>query len=249
MTDGTPSIGGMSVPPELRHPLPRRIRLAARGIYYLAGSTVVSALLVAFLCADVLKTSKARRNGAELASDGQVVLTSDVHAGGMHSATVYYSFMFKGATYHGESLLPRRYLKRVENYSRSGGFSIVFLARDPSINHPNDWRDDESYSILPFLLASLVILQWYVLIRFIVQDLRLARDGVAVIGRVTRCSLARNGGIRLKYEFRDSEDLLMEGSGEYPVRRKQDEEICVLFLPENSAANRPYPLVFFQATR
>lgn len=114
-----------------------------------------------------------------------------------------------------------------------------------------DWRDDESFSFdfLSYVLIAIVVIQWSVLGKSILQDMRLARNGVVVIGRVTGCSYGRNGGILLKYEFHDMDGLLTEGRGEYAVQRKQAERICILYLPEETGRSRPYPPVFFRAAK
>jgi hypothetical protein len=236
------------VPAELQHDLPRRIRLAARGVYYLLGSMAISILMIAFIVVDFSKTAKEVRNGAELARDGIVAYTGDVQAGGMHLATACYSFTWNGTLYRGKARLPSRYLDKIDDYSKSDNFPVLFLPRDPSINHPNDWRDDESYSsaFISYVLIVLVVIQWSVLFRAILQELRLARNGVVATGRVTSWSYGRSGGIYVKYEFRDMDDLLSVGRGECPGWRKQDEQICVLYLPDQPDKNRPYPLVFFR---
>jgi len=239
------------IPAEVQQELPRKIRLAGRGVYYLLGSVAVSVLILTLAVMVFSKTAKDVRNGRELASGGQLAYTGDVQAGGPHLATVYYSFIYDGTLYRGEALLPQRFLTKIDDYNKSGNFPVLFLPGDPSINHPYDWQDDESYAsaFLSYVLIAIFILQWSVLGKFILRDLRLARNGVAAVGKVTKCSFGRNGGMQVRYEFRDKDGLLAEGRGECAGRQVKDAEICILFLPDDSGRNRPYPLVFFRATK
>lgn len=249
MTDDDSTLIDRVIPAELQQRLPRKTRVAARGIYYLVGSFVISIFLLAFAAMALRKTARDVRNGRELARDGLLAYTGDVQSGGMHLATVYYTFNFDGRLYRGEAALPPKYLNKINDYSRSRNFAVLFLPRDPSINHPYDWQDDESYSfsLIAYVLIAIAMIQWAVLGKFILRDRQLARNGVAAVGSVTKCSYGRNGGILVRYEFRDTEGLLTEGHGEYPARRERDEQICVLYLPEESEKSRPYPLVFFRA--
>lgn len=134
MIDDCPSENDGHVPSELQQKLPRKIRLAGRGIYYFVGSAAVSLLLCAFVVVSLSMTAKKMRNGKELARDGRLAYTGNVRAGGMHSATVHYSFTYNGNLYYGKSALPKRYLSRISDYSRSSDFPVLFLPRDPSIN-------------------------------------------------------------------------------------------------------------------
>ena len=83
-------------------------------------------------------------------------------------------------------------------------------------------RGPDHSLLICYLLIIVTIAQWPVLMRFILQDLRFARNGVPAIARVAKCSYGRNGGINLKYEFRDMDGLLTEGSGEYCDRQTAD---------------------------
>lgn len=164
---------------------------------------------------------------------------------------MYYSFTYNGSLYNGQSALPDRLLHKISDYRKAGNFPVLFLARDPFINHPHDWHDDEwfSFDFLSYMLIAIVIVQWFVLGKSILQDMRLARNGTVAIGNVTARSYGRSGGILLKYEFHDMDGLLTIGRGAYPVRREQGEKICIIYLPEEAGRSRPYPPVFFRAAK
>jgi hypothetical protein len=43
--------------------------------------------------------------------------------------------------------------------------------------------------------------------------------------------------------------LLTEGDGYYPALQHKGARICVLYMPQESGQNRPYPLFFFRAVK
>jgi len=249
LTDDNKAEDRINVPVALQQELPRKVRLGSRGIYYLCVNLIFAAFLVTFVVMDVISAEKIKRTYQELTRDGLIVSTADVRAVGPHSATVDYTFMYDGNQYQGEAFLPHRYLDKVPGYSKSGGFRVKFLPRDPSINHPNDWRDDESYSILSYIFTAIVAAQVAIFVGMMSRDWRLARKGMVTVGRVTGCRRGRNGGIYLKYEFRDADDIPTQGRGEYPNSKELGSQICVVYLPEESSKSRPYPLVFFVARK
>jgi hypothetical protein len=167
----------------------------------------------------------------------------------MRSATVFYSFIYDGRSYSGKALLPHEYLGKVLNYSKSGGFPVLFLPRDPSINHPSDWAGNGPFPFIGYLIILILIVQWTGLIRLFVRDLRLARNGIVAVANVTGRSYGSRGGIKLRYEFRDMDGLPTEGRGVYPSKREQGTQISVLYFPEETEASRPYPLELFRAVK
>jgi hypothetical protein len=166
-----------SIPAELRQRLPVKTRFTARVAYYIAGNAAVSVPILVFAVMAFSMAAKNVRNGRELARDGRLAYTGDVRSGGMHLATVYYSFTYNGQLYRGEALLPHRYLSEIDDYAKHGNFPILFFPGDPSINHPYDWQDDESYSFAfgGYVLVAIVIIQWLALGRFIYRDMKLAQ--------------------------------------------------------------------------
>jgi hypothetical protein len=173
MTEDNSSPTDYTIPPALQQRLPRKTRTAADTAFYLVGPTLISALILTFAVMVLLRTAKQVSVGKELATDGIVAYTGDVQSGGKGLATVYYSFTFNGNTYRGEALLPHRYLNRINDYSKSGNFPVLFLPGDPSINHPRDWHDDESYSsaFIAYLLIAILIVFWFAIGRFILESI------------------------------------------------------------------------------
>ena len=145
----------------------RKVRLTARGVN-LASNALVSIGILSFAISGLFITAKNVRNGKELARNGRLAYTADVQAGGMHLATAYYSFVYDGRVYRGKALLPRRYLDKMTDYNKSADFPVLFLPRDPSINHPQAWQDDEHYSssFLSYVLIAITAGQWFLLYRY-----------------------------------------------------------------------------------
>jgi hypothetical protein len=237
------------IPAELQQQTPRKTRLTAMGVYCLVGSMTVSGAIAALVILVGSLTPKEIRDRHDLEREGRVTYTNDVQAGGMRSATVFYTFTYDGQSYSGKARLPHDYLEKVLNYSKSGGFPVLFLPRDPSINHPYDWKGNGPFPFIGYLLILIVIVQWTGLIRFFLRDFRLARSGLTAVGKVTECSQGNRGGIRLGYEFRDMDGLPTNGRGDFPARRDQGANICVLYLPDQTESSRPYPLLLFRAVK
>jgi hypothetical protein len=153
MTEDSKLENEICVPAELQQMAPRRIRLAAMGVYYLFGSMMVSTALLAFVIGVSIHDAKLIKNGNVLAHEGHLIYTDDVRAGGGRHATAFYSFTYNGKTYLGSAYLPSEYLSRVEQYSKSGSFPVLFLPNNPAVNHPYDWHDTESVPLLRCFLC------------------------------------------------------------------------------------------------
>lgn len=238
---------GFTIPRELQQNVPRKVRLSGRGTYSLVGSAMVSVAIAVFIIVVGSLTPREIRNRNELKREGKVAYTNDVRVGGMRSATVFYSFAYDGRTYEGQAFLPHQYLGDVLSYSRHGGFPVLFLPRNPSINHPYGWGSGP-FPYFLYIFVAILVIQWSILTRYIVRDLHLARYGLMAIATVTGCGLSHNGSVLLNYEFRDMDGLLTKGSGECLDRRGVGEKVCVLYLPEETSKSRPNPPVFFRAT-
>lgn len=143
-----------------------KARLTARGVN-LASNALVSIGILSIAIVGLFHTAKNVRNGKELARNGRLAYTADVQAGGRHLATAYYSFVYDGRVYRGETLLPGRYLDKITDYNKSADFPVLFLPQDPSINHPQAWHDDEHYSsaFLSYVLIAITAGQWFLLYR------------------------------------------------------------------------------------
>jgi hypothetical protein len=234
-----------SIPDELRQNVPRKVRLAGRGLYYIIGTLIVSGAFLALVIALSVGDAKLAKQDKQLADAGRMTYTDDVFRSG---GIVFYSFRFDGETYHGKVSVPQEYRARVDRYHQSGSFPILFLPSNPSISRPYDWQNRETVPWLKRFFAFLVIIQWCGLGKYVLRDFRLVRSGEVAIGRVIKCLYNRsNGSIRLRYEFRDADGLLTEGRGEYPTRLDVNSKVVVMYLSKVGGKSRPYPTVFFRA--
>ena len=113
VSDNSPLKNEICAPAELQQKLPRKIRLAARGIYYLAGSMLVSIAVATFVVIVGSVTPKEIKDRNDLGREGNLIYTNDVQVGGMRSATVFYTFTYSGKSYSGKAFLPHEYLGKV----------------------------------------------------------------------------------------------------------------------------------------
>jgi hypothetical protein len=235
---------------ELQQQLPRRVSLTSRGTFMILAVTAISLILVALAIAGFTYDFHQRRNTAVLASDGRVINTDETQFSVLRVLYINYEFTYNGNVYHGKAAVPKNISKSIMNKAHeSGTLPILYLPSDPSINHPADWSESgpRPWYLLVFLLLAVVL----VLSRSkeIRMNRRIARYGKVASGMVAGYKYLRNGNIRLKYEFRDGDDLLTEGRGYSPVIKTKETQITVLYLPEESGKNLPYPLYFFHAIK
>ena len=73
---------------------------------------------------------------------------------------------------------------------------------------------------------------------------RLAAEGVATIGVVTKCSVSGRGGsfMNLKYDFRSEDGISVQGRESFQSRQEIGARILILYLPQKPRQNIPYPL-------
>ena len=170
MTEDNSSLMGSALPAEQQQRPTWKTRLK-NNAYILFLNVVISGLILTFAVGVLVDTAKDVRNGKELARYGRLAFTDDVDSGGRGQSIVYYSFTHEGRLYRGKKLLPRKYVNRISDYRKSGTFPFLFLPNNPSINHPYDWHDDESYSsaFVSYVLIAIIVVQWTAWTRFIVR--------------------------------------------------------------------------------
>ena len=106
MIDDNQLDNGICVPAELQQRLPRRVRLrlGARGIYYLVGDTLVylvgdtlvSIAIAALIIVAGSLTPKEIKERNELKREGSLTYTNDVQVGGGRSSTVFFYVSLQG---------------------------------------------------------------------------------------------------------------------------------------------------------
>ncbi len=225
---------------------PRNVSFTLKGAFLILAVSAISIAFVALAAYLYLRNSREIRDGDDLARRGQVTYAYDVRVGGLRAWSVSYKIRYNGTEFSGRAPIPKGNENEMFSYATSP-FPVLFLPDNPSVNHPKNWSEPDSHPwhvygfffLIPLLLCISrgpdVLL-----------DFQLARAGIAVWGTAIGGTYAKSGTLRLKYEFRDSDDLLNEGSGYYPFTPKKGAAIVVLYLPQNSAKNRPYPFFYFR---
>ena len=233
---------------ELQQQLPRKIRLTTRGLLTILASLVFSLALIALALSGFFFNAKQKKNGDELVTAGRVISADDAYIVESRASHVHYTFSYNGQEYRGEATVPEELSDSVRNsILTTHTLPILYVPTDPSINHPQGWRETEAPPWFLLFLVGTVLVLWLVHGKYLRQNSRLAREGAVAIGIVKRCSHGRNSGFLLKYEFRDQDDLLSEGKGYFPTAQREGARISVLYLPADTGQNSPYPLFFFRA--
>jgi hypothetical protein len=233
---------------ELQQQLPRKIRFTTRGLLTILANLVFSIALVALAVSGFFFNAKQSKNGEELVAAGRVISADDAYIVESRAFHVHYTFTYDGEKYRGESTIPEELSESVrKSVLTTHTLPILYVPSDPSINHPQGWRETEAPPWFLLFLVGTVLVLWLVHGKYLRQNSRLAREGTVAIGIVKRCSYGRNGGFLLKYEFRDQDDLLSEGKGYFPAAQREGARISVLYLPTDTGQNSPYPLFFFRA--
>ncbi len=251
MTSDVSQLTGNQFSEELRQSLPRKISLTSRGAFSISATLAVSVALISLAIGGFIYDAHQRKNASDLAREGALTNADGTsYSTSSHGVYINYTFTCNGESYRGEAKIPEERLAAIQaTIQKSGTLSIRYLPDDPSVSHPADWRESGTrpwFLFVPILLAFVLLIAWT---REIRNDRRLALHGEIAIGTVMGCKYLRNGHVSLKYEFRDGDDLATVGHGYYPTVQQKGAQISVLYIPEEPALNRPYPLLSFRATK
>lgn len=241
--------GGAKSPmisPEFLGPPPRRVALTGNGITRALVTAVLFAIAVIWTC--FVATESARQaqirtalRGAGNETTGEIEeLRNPLHG---LKEYVDYTFVADGRTYTGEAIVP---LDDYHSIKSTGDLSLRYLPGDPAMNHPTDWEWSTMSEFDPYFLLSLLLgFGCIVLIPPQMQfERRLAAQGVATIGTVTKCMVSGKGGefINLKFDFRTPDGALVQGRGSFQMQQEIGARILILYLPRRPQQNIPYPI-------
>lgn len=225
--------------------MPRRVTLTLRGGFLIFAVAVISIVFLSCVVNLYLHNASEIRDGNDLARNGRLTYASNVRVGGISGWSVSYTFPFNEKMYSGKAHIPKSRQKEMFSYGDSP-FPILFLPNDPLVNHPKNWNEPDSHPWHVYgVLVGIPLLLCLARGRDVLLDFQLASTGIAVVGTVIGYRYTKIGNVLLKYEFSDSDDLPDEGSGYYPAAPKNGAEVVVLYLPQRSGCNRPYPLFYF----
>jgi hypothetical protein len=241
-----------AISPELIGPLPRRIQLTVNGITLAVVTAIISASAVIFTCFIAAEAARQVQIRTALRSADNETLgkIEKLHQPYSLKEYVDYTFIANGKTYRGKAIVP---LEVYHTIRLASSLSIRYLPENPALNHPVDWewsvRSEWDPIFTVILVAGLGCLLFLVpRMRF---ERRLAIEGVAAIGVVTKCSVSGRGGefINLKYDFRTQDGILVQGRGDFKTRQEIGTKILILYLPQKPKQNGPYPLTAWRIAK
>jgi hypothetical protein len=235
-----------AIPPELVEPPPRRTQPTLNGIVLAAALVVIVAIAAVYTCFLITETSRQAEIRSALRGAGNETMGQiDRLRNPYHALKEYvdYTFVADGKNYPGEAIVP---LEDWHTIQTTGGLSIRYLPQDPTMNHPVDWEwsaflELDGYGVV-LIIAGLGC------IVFIAPQLcfehKLAAEGIAAVGVVTKCSVSGRGGqfIALRYDFRTQDGISVEGRGRFLARREVGAKIVILYLPRDPRRSIPYPV-------
>lgn len=234
----------LAISPELVGPPPRRIQLTGYGITLAVVMAVLIAAAVIFTCFIASEAARQVQIRTALRGVGNETLgkIEKLHQPYALKEYVDYIFIADSKTYRGTAIVPLEVYHMIKSAS---SLSIRYLPEDPALNHPVDWEwsvmSEWDPIFIVILLAGLGCLLFLVpQMRF---ERRVAAEGVAAVGVVTKCSVSGKGGfINLKYDFRAQDDLLVKGRRDFKTRQEVGAKILILYMPQKPKQNVPYPL-------
>jgi hypothetical protein len=230
---------------ELVGPPPRRIQLTGNGITLAVATAVIVAAAIIFTCFIAAEGARQAQIRTALRGVGNETIgkIEKLHKPYALKEYVDYTFTADGKTYLGKAIVPLDAYHKIKSAS---SLSIRYLPENPALNHPVDWEWsvisewDPIFTII--LVAGLGCLVFLVpRMRF---ERRLAAEGIAAFGMVTKCSVSGRRGefINLKYDFRTQDGTLVQGGGDFKTRREVGSRILILYIPQNPAQSVLYPL-------
>ena len=234
-------------------PPPRRARLTGRGVTSV--SVTAAILIIAAIYSDSIaaEASKQLHIRTALRGGGNQAL-GQVHElrNPYHALKEYaeYTFVADGRTYTGEAIVPLELWHTIDS---TGSLSILYLPENPIMNHPADWKwspisEFDGYGVVILIAGLGCILFLLPQIQF---ERKLAVEGAATFGVVTKCSVRGKYGefVTLMYEFQTEDGIAAHGRGTFGTPREIGTRILVLYLPQKTRRNAPYPLANWRVVK
>jgi hypothetical protein len=233
-----------AISPELVGPPPRRVELTGSGTALAIVTAVIIAIAIIFTCFITAEAARQLQLRTVLRSGGDetVAKIDKLHQPYALKEYVDYTFIADGKTYSGKAIVP---LDIYHTIKSANSLTIRYLPENPELNHPVDWEWSVMSEWDPIFTVSLVagLLCLLFPLSQMLFERRVAAEGVATIGVVTKCSVSGRGGefVNLKYDFRTQDGTSMRGRGDFQTRQEIDVRILVLYLPQKPKQNIPYP--------
>jgi len=235
-----------SVPSALVAPPPRKVQITGSGIALASLTIVVIAAAVIYACFVATEAARQFQIRAALRGHGnETAAQIDQLRNPYHAVKEYvdYRFLADGKTYAGEAIVP---LEDWHIIKSTGVIPIRYLPENPAMNHPVGWEwsafsEWDGYGVVIFIAGFLFALFIPGRMRF---ERRLAAEGIATTGVVTKCSVSGRSGnfITLTYEFHTKDGVSMRGRGSFQTRQEVGAHILILYFSQKPKKNVPYPL-------
>ncbi len=235
----------LTTPPELTRPSPRTVCITSYGVSTVVYAAVLLVLAVAGVAWFNARAVQGLEHRAALRQGGVVAsgeITRLHFAGRSSTLIVNYTFSVGGTFYNGEAPAPRR-LKHA--FQEHDFLDIRYLPNNPAVNHPAAWEESTLSFFMPFIVPFVPALIAYLLLMVLPFEKHLAAEGVFAAAEVTETFRAKTG-FGVKYEFRTQDGAMAKGSSVDGSRREPGTKIGVIYLRQNPARNRAYPLQYYR---
>jgi hypothetical protein len=219
-----------AIPSELTGQLPRRTRLARKGIVF----AIVLAILLAI---GAVATFRAGVKGLRLTQTRTALRQeSNEVIGRVDKKTrseFYYSFLVNGSTFTGRASI------QLQTFQVSDRLPILYVPSNPSLNHPLAWEEPTAVIWFPFFGPVVLIVIALVVYLSMRWDRRLVAEGRPAIAVITNCALQKSG-FSVKYEFQTEDGVVTKGNSSSDTDQEVGARVCILYLPRNPRRNQTY---------
>lgn len=249
----SPFVNPLTVPNELKGPLPRKERLTSSGLttcIVAYGFLALSIALVLWVSANAVRQmqhqTELRSNGRETAGE----ITRFWSPGRSANYKISYTFTIDGTPFRGEASVPKQLWRSLgTSLNEHSPLPILYVPANPSVNYPAGWEQPVSSVLMPLLpsIVPTIIGLWLLPIPY--RDRQLIRDGVPGAGVITNFNRGRGrakGSDSINYEFRLPDGRTMTGCSPCDGDQGIGASVCVLYLPQNPLRNQLYPLRYYR---
>jgi len=238
-----------NAPQELRQALPRETHISGQGMVTVVLWLVLLAAAVFLYFVFHHEAASRQAQNDQLRTEGREAsgeIARLWRTGGKSSENmVEYFFTADGVRIRGETSVPGRYWAGIQ---KAGFLPIRYLPSNPAINHPAAWGWPVTPLWAQLLGPGLIVAVSLLFPSRLWRQAKLAAEGVAAAGVVTRCSATRRGWWT-RYQFRTKDGALVAGGYKSGRRFAPGATVCVLYLADHPRRNSIYPLALYRVAQ
>jgi hypothetical protein len=242
-----PFISPLTIPDELKGPLPRKERLSSFGLTTKIVAYGLLASAVALVIWFSVDAARIMQYQTELRSEGREAvgeITRFWSPGRSVNYKISYSFTVDGIPFRGEASVPKQLWSSLGTIS---SLSIQYLPANPSVNYPSGWVRSTSSVLMPLIPSIVPALFGIGLLLPFARDRQLMREGVPSVGVIVKVIRGKGREVdAMYYEFRLDDGRIMSGSSSCVGVPEIGASICILYLPQNPQRNQRYPLRYYR---